>query len=113
MRMAATPITGPRAQAALCPCLALLLPACCESPPSSPCDCSLVCAEHEAKQIAALGGAAPDRSRLFIGLGRAELNRTEFFGEKGGLAITMQERVFRTPGCGGEEPARRPMRERA
>lgn len=64
--------------------------------------CPPACAEHEAKQVEALGGAAPDRSRLFIGLGRAELNRTEFFSERGGLAVTMQERVFRTPGCGGE-----------
>ena len=58
-------------------------------------------AEHEAKQLEALGGAAPDRSRLFIGLGRCELNRAEFFQERSGLAITMLERVFRTPGCGG------------
>jgi hypothetical protein len=29
--------------------------------------------------VAALGGVAPDRSRLFIGIGRAEMNRTEFF----------------------------------
>ena len=36
-------------------------------------------AEHEANQLAAQGGAAPDRSRLFIGVGRAEMNRTEFF----------------------------------
>ena len=36
-------------------------------------------ADHEAKQVAALGGAAPDRSSLFIGVGRAEMNRTEFF----------------------------------
>ena len=36
-------------------------------------------AEHEAKQVEALGGQAPDRSRLFIGIGRAELSRTEFF----------------------------------
>lgn len=67
-------------------------------------------AEHEAKQLEALGGAAPDRSALFIGLGRAELNRTEFFSERGGLAVTMQERVFRTPGCGGEGPG--PQRRR-
>ncbi|EFN59890.1 hypothetical protein CHLNCDRAFT_132901 [Chlorella variabilis] len=56
--------------------------------------------EHEAKQVEALGGQAPDRSRLFIGIGRAELSRTEFFQGRGGIAVTMLERVFRTPGCG-------------
>lgn len=37
------------------------------------------CAEHAAKQLEANGGARQDRSKLYIGIGRAELNRTEFF----------------------------------
>ncbi len=36
-------------------------------------------ADHAAKQVEANGGAAQDRSKLYIGIGRAELNRTEFF----------------------------------
>ena len=39
-------------------------------------------------------------------MGRAELSRTELFREAGGLAVSMQQRVFRTPGCGGEREGR-------
>ncbi|KAL4856723.1 putative methyltransferase [Chlorella vulgaris] len=60
--------------------------------------------ENAARQVEKLGAAAHDRSHLFIGIGRAELNRTEFFQERGGVGITMLERVFRTPGCGGLLP---------
>jgi hypothetical protein len=35
--------------------------------------------ENAARQVEKLGAAAHDRSHLFIGIGRAELNRTEFF----------------------------------
>lgn len=41
--------------------------------------------------------------RLYIGVGRAEMSRVEMFREGSGLAVSMVERVFRTPGCGGAE----------
>jgi hypothetical protein len=57
----------------------LLAPCNPPSPPPSPSPPLLTIAEHEARQLETLGGRAPDRSRLFIGVGRAELSRAEFF----------------------------------
>ena len=48
----------------------------------------------------------PQRERLCIGLARMERSRTELFTGAKGVAATMQQRVFRTPGCGGEAGAR-------
>ena len=44
----------------------------------------------------------PQRDRLYLGLARVEHSRTELFAKAKGVAATMQERVFRTPGCAGE-----------
>lgn len=38
------------------------------------------------------------------GIGRAACSRADIFRERSGVAITMEERVFRTPACNGVLP---------
>ncbi|CAD7703200.1 unnamed protein product [Ostreobium quekettii] len=44
---------------------------------------------------------AVDRSSLYIGIGRAQMSRVELFRVRQGVAVTMEDPVFRIPSCSG------------
>jgi len=78
--------------------------------------CSAVCGQPCAGTACLLHGrmrfhSGPGlgcRSRLHIGLGRAAVSRADMFRQEAGVAVVLEQRVFRNPSCNGA-----PVRVRA